>query len=164
MAEYKADLRWEEGQRLTDRTITSDAAVALAAFRELLGRPLAGKPVAARLVVDGRSLYFSNFAKDVGSGRIHPDAPLSTSASRAEADELARWLPKSAARQGQPTGDVAGRAAAAPSAAASPTIEAAARELAVKASGALAYVPPGAQYDELHQAIERVIAILKPGK
>ena len=112
MVEFKVDLRWDDGRRLTDRTITSDPTEAIDAFKELLARPLEGRPVAARLVVDGRSLYFSNFTKMFGRGRIHPDAPIDLGVSRDEADRLAAWLPPTAARQGLQTGEGSGRAAA----------------------------------------------------
>ena len=161
MVEYKVDLRWEDGFRLTDRTITSDPAEAIDAFKELLARPLEGRPVAARLVVDGRSLYFSNFTKMFGRGRIHPDAPIDLGVSRDEADRLAAWLPPEAARQGPRTGDLAGRAAAETPAAASSTLTAAARDLAALASGALAYVPAGRRHDDLQAAIERVVRALQ---
>jgi hypothetical protein len=64
---YKIDLRWPQegaeklGRRngeLSDREEFDDPTEALAAFRELLGRDdLAGEAVAARFVVEGRSLY-----------------------------------------------------------------------------------------------------------
>ena len=161
VAEFKVDLRWDEGHRLTDRTITDDPDEAISAFRELLGRPLEGRPVAARLVVEGRSLYYSNFTKLFGKGRIHPDAPIDLSVSRDEADRLAAWLPPEAARQGPRTGDLAGRAAAETPAAASSTLTAAARDLAALASGALAYVPAGRRHDDLQAAIERVVRALQ---
>ena len=54
---------------------------ALAAYRELLNRAhLGGKSVAARFMVNGRSLYFSRFNRPYGQkngrSRIHPKAPL----------------------------------------------------------------------------------------
>lgn len=91
---YKVDLRWGDGSRLSDRTQTGSAAAALVAFRELLAREeLAGQDVAARFVVAGRSLYFSQFDRPFGKGRIHPDAPLDPSADRERADAIARYLP-----------------------------------------------------------------------
>ena len=161
VAEFKVDLRWDEGHRLTDRTITDDPDEAISAFRELLGRPLEGRPVAARLVVEGRSLYYSNFTKLFGKGRIHPDAPIDLSVSRDEADRLAAWLPPAAARKPLRNGEGVGRAAAAASAAASPVLEEAAGNLAAKASGALAYIPRGPIYDDLHAAIEQVVSELQ---
>lgn len=95
-AEYKVDLRWDDGgqNRLTDQTKTPEAEVALAAYRALLRREdLVGQSVAARFVVAGRSLYFSNFSKPIGMGRIHPDAPLIADVGREEAEELAKWRP-----------------------------------------------------------------------
>lgn len=106
MSAYKIDLRWPAAQRFTDRTETPDPELALAAFRRLLARTdLDGEDVAARLVVPigngSRSLYYSNFRKPVGRGRIHPDAPLRLEGvTPEEADALARWLPSVAARPG----------------------------------------------------------------
>lgn len=112
MSAYKIDLRWPASQRFTDRTETRDPVLALAAFRSLLQRSdLEGEDVAARLVVAGKSLYYSNFRKPLGGGRIHPDAPLKLPAEQSEADELARWLPASAARPGSVSGAAGGRAA-----------------------------------------------------
>ena len=76
---YKIDVRWHNGGRLSDRTITPDATQAEAAFRALLRRnDLVGQPCAARLVspITLRAIYFSRFDRDIGQGRIHPDAPL----------------------------------------------------------------------------------------
>lgn len=111
--QFKVDLRWEQGNRLTDRTITGDASAALEAYRALLSRnELEGRAVAARFVVDGRSLYFSNFAMAFGDGRIDPSAPLDPFAERAEADRIARWTPDDlAARQGRASGQGIERAA-----------------------------------------------------
>lgn len=95
-AEFKVDLRWADGgrNRLTDQTKTPDATVALAAFRALLRREdLIGQEVAARFVVANRSLYYSNFSKGIGLGRIHPDAPIIADATEAEANTLAAWRP-----------------------------------------------------------------------
>lgn len=108
-AEYKVDLRWDDGDRnrLTDQTKTPDAEVALAAYRALLRREdLVGQSVAARFVVQGRSLYYSNFSKPIGIGRIHPDAPLIADAAREDADELAKWRPP-AGRSGGAAGNFA---------------------------------------------------------
>lgn len=91
---FKVDLRWEDGRRLSDRVKVNNPEHALEAFRELLRRAdLVGQDVAARFVVENRSLYFSRFDQPVGEGRIHPDAPLRANASRDEADSLARWKP-----------------------------------------------------------------------
>lgn len=108
---YKVDLRWTDGARLTDRTHTSDRGAALTAFRRLLDRlDLVGQDVAARLVVDGKSLYYSRFDREVGKGRIHPDAPICLDADRTTADRLASWVPPS------PAHDSPGRVVVAPSA------------------------------------------------
>lgn len=115
MTEFKVDLRWVDGSasRLTDQTKTPDARVALDAYRSLLRREdLIGRPVAARFVVAGRSLYFSHFDKPLGAGRIHPDAPLSETAGRDEAESLARWLPSAAAAREGPAGVAPGARAA----------------------------------------------------
>lgn len=91
---YKVDIRWPDDQRLTDRTQTSDPVAALAAFRRLLARhDLVHQRCAARLVVDGRSLYYSEFNKPIGHGSIHPDAPLRLDVDKAEADKLAAFIP-----------------------------------------------------------------------
>lgn len=93
MAEYKVDVRSEDA-RLTNRTVTEDPAVALVAFRRLLATPdFWGKPLAVRLVVGGRSLYYSKCDKPLGAGRIHPAAPISLTASREEADAVQFWKP-----------------------------------------------------------------------
>lgn len=80
MTEYKVDLRWDDGAELTDQTKTTNVDVALEAYRALLAKPLGGQSVAARFVVDGRSLYFSRFNRPYGQkfgrSRIHPKAPL----------------------------------------------------------------------------------------
>jgi hypothetical protein len=89
--DYKVDLRWEDGGRLTDRTISPDREAAFMAFRNLLAREdLAGQAVAVRFVVDGRSLYFSRFDRPFGEGRILPGAPIRADVDRDEADRLAR--------------------------------------------------------------------------
>lgn len=87
--DFKADLRWDDGGRLTDRTISPSREAAFLAFRALLARrDLEGQTVAVRFVVDGRSLYFSRFDKPFGAGRIHPDAPIRADVDRQEADRL----------------------------------------------------------------------------
>lgn len=92
--DFKADLRWDEGGRLTDRTISPNRAAAFLAFRALLARTdLEGQAVAVRFVVDGRSLYFSRFDKPFGAGRIRADAPIRADVDLAEADRLAAWTP-----------------------------------------------------------------------
>ena len=79
--EYKVGLRWDDGPSVSDEMTTPDAELALAAYRELLNRAhLGGKSVAARFMVNGRSLYFSRFNRPYGQkngrSRIHPKAPL----------------------------------------------------------------------------------------
>lgn len=92
--DFKADLRWDEGGRLTDRTISPNRDAAFLAFRALLARTdLEGQAVAVRFVVDGRSLYFSRFDKPFGKGRIHPHAPIRAEVAPAEADRLAQLMP-----------------------------------------------------------------------
>lgn len=110
---FKVDVRWPATQSLSDRTTTTDPAAALTAYRALLNRAdLAGQPCAARLVVGGRSLFYSEFDKPIGRGRIHPDAPLSLAVDKAGADALAAWTPR-AARGGQGGPEGSARAAAA---------------------------------------------------
>ena len=88
--DYKADLQRLGGRDLTDRTVSTSRAAAFRAFRELLARTdLEGQAVAARFVVDGRSLYYSRFDKPFGQGRIHPEAPIRADVDRGEADRLA---------------------------------------------------------------------------
>lgn len=100
--DFKADLRWDDGGRLTDRTISPDRAAAFLAFRALLARTdLEGQAVAARFVVDGRSLYFSRFDKPFGAGRIHPDAPIRADVGATEADQLATVLISEATLRGR---------------------------------------------------------------
>jgi hypothetical protein len=75
---WKSDIRWANGQ-LEDRLLTENQDDAVAHFRRLLARnDLIGQLVAARLVspAAGRAIYFSRFNRDIGDGRIHPDAPL----------------------------------------------------------------------------------------
>lgn len=102
-SKFKVDIRWPDDQRLTDRTQTSDPVAALEAFRRLLARhDLVGQPCAARLVVDGRSLYYSEFGKPIGQGAIHPDAPLRLDVDKAEADRLAAFIPQLAFSSSDP--------------------------------------------------------------
>ncbi|WP_338578672.1 hypothetical protein V8J38_16850 (plasmid) [Brevundimonas olei] len=115
---FKVDVHWPEEQRAdkVGRTQTHDPVLAIAAFRRLLARDdLVGRPAAARLMVNGRRLYYSEFWKPIGSGRIHADAPIDLSVDRDGADALGRWTPSanSAALLVQRDGQVAPRAAAA---------------------------------------------------
>lgn len=115
---FKVDVHWPDEQRAdkSGRTQTHDPALAITAFRRLLARDdLVGRPAAARLMVNGRRLYYSEFWKPIGRGRIHPDAPIDLGVDRDEADALGRWTPgaNSAALLGQRGGQVASCAAAA---------------------------------------------------
>lgn len=93
MVDFKADI--QRDGRLEDRTVSPDRDAAFAAFLALLARTdLDGQRVAARFVVEGRSLYFSWFDQPFGAGRIHPDAPIRPDVDRAEADRLAAWAPR----------------------------------------------------------------------
>lgn len=96
MTGWKIDLRWHDG-RLTDRTVTDDAAMAEAAYRALLRRDdLGGQPVAARMVspITRRSIYYSRFDEAPGiTVRIHPDAPLDLMADRDMTAEAVAWRP-----------------------------------------------------------------------
>lgn len=159
---FKVDLRWDGGKRLTDQSQVQDAGLAVEAYRALLRRSdLDGQSVQARFVVNGRSLYFSDFAKPFGQGRIHPDAPLDPNADRARADELARWTPAvGAARQRPASGQDGARAAAANDGEAE-ALKSAAADLAAKASGAVTYLPEGPQRAALVAAVEAVISALK---
>ncbi|MGH7020550.1 MAG: hypothetical protein ACREEY_11745 [Brevundimonas sp.] len=97
---FKVDVRWPDEGRVDrkDRTETRDPVAAISAFRRLLSRTdLEGRPAAARLMVDGKRLYYSEFWKPIGDGRIHPDAPITLEVDRDGADEIGRWLPLGAA-------------------------------------------------------------------
>ena len=92
---WKSDIRQHDGG-LTDRLITVDANAALSHFRLLLARDdLIGEPCAARLVspVTGRAVYFSRFDRDLGMGRIHPNAPLDVWRNDDGTDEATKWRP-----------------------------------------------------------------------
>lgn len=106
---FKCDLRWGDGEArgsITDKSQNVNAGAALVAYRALLARPdLVGQDVAARFVVvdgrgQGRSLYFSDFSKQVGKGRIHPLAPLDPAVEPDVAAALAAWTPADAAAPG----------------------------------------------------------------
>jgi hypothetical protein len=95
MQVWKSDLRWRNGE-LSDRLLSEHAAEVEAHFRQLLARDdLLGRPVAARLVspLTRRAIYYSRFDRDVGHGRIHPDAPLDLSRSDDGSAEASRWRP-----------------------------------------------------------------------
>lgn len=75
-------------------TITDSPSVARIAFAELLSRDdLVGADARAVLERDGAPLYASDFAKPIGSGRIHPEAPLDVYAASADAARVAAWRP-----------------------------------------------------------------------
>lgn len=113
---FKIDIRWPETGRADkrERTETRDPSAALAAFARLLARPdLDGQNCAARLMVDGKSLYYSEFNKPVGRGRIALNAPLRLDVTREEAQRLASWTGPEAAPNPQRGGAVAPGAAVA---------------------------------------------------
>jgi hypothetical protein len=92
---WKADLRAHDG-RLSERLLTKEPADAEAHFRRLLAHDdLAGQPIAARLVssITGTAIYFSRFDRDIGDGRIHPDAPLDLFRQGDGTQEATLWLP-----------------------------------------------------------------------
>lgn len=75
-------------------TVTDSPSVARLAYAELLGRDdLIGADARAVLERDGQPLYESSFAAPVGSGRIHPEAPLDVYAAVADASRVAAWRP-----------------------------------------------------------------------
>lgn len=99
---FKCDLRRGDGDShgaISEQSKNPDPGAALVAFRALLSRDdLAGQNVTARFVRvnergQGRGVYFSDFSKPFGEGRIHPLAPLDPHASEELAQELARWIP-----------------------------------------------------------------------
>lgn len=93
---WKADLREHETGRLTERLETMSPARAEAHFRSLLRMSdLIGQRYAARLVspISRRSIYFSRFDRDLGNGRIHPDAPLDLSRLNDGTKEASAWTP-----------------------------------------------------------------------
>lgn len=94
---WKVDLRTHEDGRLSDRSFPETAKRAEAEFRILLRRKrLIGKPVAARLVspATGRAIYFSRFDREIGEGRIHPDAPLDLTRMDDGTSEATLWRPE----------------------------------------------------------------------
>ena len=98
---YKVDLRWDDGAQISDQMTTSDVELALEAYRALLSRKeLGGKSVAARFMVNGRSLYFSRFNRPFGQkfgrSRIHPRAPLDPTLDpndHEKIDAIMAWTP-----------------------------------------------------------------------
>lgn len=74
---YRVYLRWP-GSRVSDKTVTTSPARALAAFRKLLKLPgLKGEKVSAALTVDGKQRYFHRFNAEPGEADyIKPDADL----------------------------------------------------------------------------------------
>lgn len=92
---WKSDLRGHDG-RLSERILTANPREAEAHFRRLLARvDLLGQPVAARLVspLTRGAIYFSRFDREIGDGRIHPDAPLNLFCADNGAAEATRWRP-----------------------------------------------------------------------
>lgn len=92
---WKSDLRTHDG-RLSERLLTASAAEAEAHFRRLLARDdLIGQPVAARLVsaVTRGAIYFSRFDRELGDGRIHPEAPLNPFRDNDGTPEATIWTP-----------------------------------------------------------------------
>lgn len=97
------------------RTVTDDAGAAERAYRALLGRTdLIGTPTAAVLSSTsgrrgaGKAIYFSRFDRDLGDGRIHPDAPLDLDAVDDHTAKATRWKPPTAISTAMPdTGDFA---------------------------------------------------------
>lgn len=101
---FKTDLRRGDGKErgsLTSRSQSEDPAAAVAAFQALLNRDdLIGQDVTARFVrvgADGvgRGIYFSDFSRPIGAGRIHPLAPLDPFAEASAARDISAWLPPS---------------------------------------------------------------------
>ena len=93
---WKSDLRRHEDGRLSDRYTGPSSADALSHFRRLLARDdLIGQPVAARLVspLTRRAVYWSRFDRDLGDGRIHPDAPLDPMRDDDGSDKATLWRP-----------------------------------------------------------------------
>ena len=92
---WKSDLRSHDGS-LSDRLLTPHASEAEAHFRRLLARDdLVGKPIAARVVspIARKAIYFSRFDRELGAGRIHPDAPLDLYRESDGTAEATKWRP-----------------------------------------------------------------------
>lgn len=92
---WKVDIRADTG-RLSERLLTELETEAEAHFRTLLRRSdLIGQPVAARLVSPNarRAIYFSRFDREIGDGRIHPDAPLDLTRDDDGTAEATLWRP-----------------------------------------------------------------------
>lgn len=76
------------------KTNTADPVAAEAAYRALLARDdLIGQPCAAVLSSGRSSIYFSRFDRDLGDGRIHPQAPLDLLRTDDGTTEATRWRP-----------------------------------------------------------------------
>jgi len=83
----------EQG-RIDAKTNTHNPEVAEKAYRALLSREdLLGHPWAAVLSSDNHSIYFSRFDRELGDGRIHPDAPLDLFRDDDGTHEATRWRP-----------------------------------------------------------------------
>jgi hypothetical protein len=58
---YRIYLRWP-GQRVSDKTVTEDLAVAELAYNHLVARPdLVDKPVSVAFTQDGKQIRFHDF-------------------------------------------------------------------------------------------------------
>jgi hypothetical protein len=93
---WKSDIKSLDSNELSDRILTDDASAAVSHFRRLLARDnLIRAPYAARLVsaTTGKSIYFSRFDRDLGTGRIHPGAPLDPFRQNDGTAEATAWLP-----------------------------------------------------------------------
>ena len=76
---YRAYIRWGQGERVTDKTVTRSPVVAEAAFRELLGRTdLVGQKAAVVLSLDNRQLEYCRFdyGPEWAQGLKRQDAPI----------------------------------------------------------------------------------------
>lgn len=84
----------DEQGRVDAKTNTPNPGVAEKAYRALLSREdLIGQPWAAVLSKDGHSIYFSRFDRNLGDGRIHPDAPLNLFRDDDGTREATLWRP-----------------------------------------------------------------------
>jgi hypothetical protein len=88
----------EQGRiEAASKTNTANPGAAETAYRALLARDdLAGQPRAAVLSRNNRSVYFSRFDRELGEGRIHPDAPLDLFRDDDGTSEATQWHPDAA--------------------------------------------------------------------